>query len=48
MSICNEQSIPLDKYKEAFSKRFNFIYIDKIKKKIKRSFIVAYNIDGII
>ena len=39
MSICNEQSISLDKYKAAFSKRFDFdfIYIDKMKK-IKKEF----------
>ena len=42
MSICNEQSIPLDKYKETFSKRFKFIYIDKIKKKIEKEFLWRY------
>ena len=38
MSICNEQSIPLDKYKAAFNKRYNFIYLDKINKQINRNF----------
>ena len=45
--ICNEQSIPLDKYKAAFGTNFNVIYLDKINKKIKQEFVwqYTYNID---
>ena len=46
MSICNEQNIPLDKYNKTFDERYNFIYLDKINKKIEKNFMAIYNKDG--
>ena len=37
MSICNEQSIPLDKCNAAFGKNYDFIYLDKINKKKEKN-----------
>ena len=44
LSICKKQSIPLDKYKAAFGKNYNFIYLDKMNKKLKKNFMAIYYI----
>lgn len=36
--ICSEQKIPSDKYDAALKKKYDFIYLDKPKKIIKRNF----------